>query len=304
MSEPEGIKKHTFYKSTLITTEATIRHFLRYAALADEMALEESDEKRAAELRKIAGNCRHVSENPPRTFWEALQLVSLANTIILIECNGHSISYGRFDQYMYPYFQSDLKTGEATREFVQELIENFYIKIWDLNKLRNHILIKTFGNGGIGGPALTVGGIKKDGTDGTNELTFMALDAHAHVCVPNPWLAVRLHANTPWELKVKTANLIRMGTGEPKIFNDDVAIPSMLTSNVELTDARDYQVVGCVEPDVSGKSYGWKDCGHMNIARVLELAINDGRCFNCGPACPRGKNAARWGISWALKQAA
>ena len=228
-------------------------------------------------------------------------LVNLANTIIHIECNGHSVSYGRFDQYMYPYFKRDLETGEATREEMQELIENFYIKIWDLNKLRNHILIKTFGNGGIGGPALTVGGIKKDGSDGTNELTYMALDAHAHVRIPAPWLAVRLHANTPWALKVKTANVIRMGTGEPKIFNDDVAIPSMLTSNVALTDARDYQVVGCVEPDVSGKSYGWKDCGHMNIARVLELAINDGRCFNCGPGCPRWEKCGAQGSQLGLR---
>ncbi len=301
MAKPDDIKKHTFYKATLITTEATIRHIQRYAQLADDLASKEDDAKRKAELLKIAENCRWISENPPRTFWEALQLVNLANTIIHIECNGHSVSYGRFDQYMYPFFKHDLEKGEATREFMQELIENFYIKIWDLNKLRNHVLIKTFGNGGIGGPSLTVGGIKKDGSDGTNELTYMALDAHAHVRIPAPWLAVRLHANTPWELKVKTANLIRMGTGEPKIFNDDVAIPSMLTSNVEMTDARDYQVVGCVEPDVSGKSYGWKDCGHMNIARVLELAINDGRCFNCGPACPRWEKCGAIGDQLGLK---
>jgi pyruvate formate-lyase/glycerol dehydratase family glycyl radical enzyme len=301
LEQPDDIKKRTFLKAAMITTEATIRHFNRYASLAAGLAEKEEDVQRKAELLKIAENCRWVSENPPRTFWEALQLVSLANTIILIECNGHSVSYGRFDQYMYPYFKRDIETGEASREFMQELIENFYLKIWDLNKLRNHILIKTFGNGGIGGPSLTVGGIKKDGGDGTNELTFMALDAHAHVRVPNPWLAVRMHANTPWELKIKTANLIRMGTGEPKIFNDDVAIPSMLTSNVELMDARDYQVVGCVEPDVSGKSYGWKDCGHMNIARVLELAVNDGRCFNCGPSCPRWEKCGALGGQLGLK---
>ncbi|SHI07758.1 formate C-acetyltransferase [Sporobacter termitidis DSM 10068] len=301
VANPEDLKKRTFYKATLITTEAAIRHIRRYAALAGEMAEGETDVGRQAELRKTAEICAWIAENPPRTFWEAIQLVNLANTLIHIECNGHSVSYGRFDQYMYPYYLHDLETGEATREFMQELIENFYIKIWDLNKLRNHILIKTFGNGGIGGPSLTVGGIKKDGSDGTNDLTFMALDAHAHVRVPNPWLAVRMHANTPWELKVKTANLIRMGTGEPKIFNDDVAIPSMLTSNVALMDARDYQVVGCVEPDVSGKSYGWKDCGHMNIARVLELAINDGRCYNCSPSCPRYSKCAGAGSQLGLK---
>ena len=300
LSDSGDIKKNTFYKAALIVTDAAIRHIQRYAELAEKTAGEEPDTARASELLKIAGNCRWISENPPRTFWEALQLVNLANTIIHIECNGHSVSYGRFDQYMYPFYERDIGEGTATREFMQELIENFYIKIWDLNKLRNHILIKTFGNGGIGGPALTVGGILPDGSDGTNDLTYMALDAHAHVRIPCPWLAVRMHANTPQSLKVKLANLIRLGTGEPKVFNDDVAIQSMLSSNVEIADARDYQVVGCVEPDPSGKAYGWKDCGHMNVARVLELAINDGRCLNCGDSCPRwdicGRTGQRLGL--------
>ena len=299
--DPEDIKKNTFYRAALIVTDATIRHIQRYAEMAEKMADSEPDPVRATELRSIAGNCRWISANPPRTFWEALQLVNLANTIIHIECNGHSISYGRFDQYMYPFYKNDTANGTATREYIQELVENFYIKIWDLNKLRNHILIKTFGNGGIGGPALTVGGILADGSDGTNDLTYIALDAHAHVRIPCPWLAVRMHANTPPSLKIKLANLIRLGTGEPKIFNDDVAIPSMLSSNVEIADARDYQVVGCVEPDPSGKAYGWKDCGHMKIARVLELAINDGRCYICDANCQRwdicGRTGRRLGLA-------
>ena len=301
LSDPEDIKKRTFYKAAKIVNDACQSHILRYADLAKQLAYAETDATRAGELREIAEICRHIAYYPPHTFREALQLVTFATDFVLMECNGHSVSYGRFDQYMYTFFKGDLESGANTREGMQELIENFYIKIWDLNKLRNHVLIKTFGNGGIGGPALTVGGIKKDGTDGTNELTFMALDAHAHVRIPNPWLAVRLHANTPWELKVKTANLIRMGTGEPKIFNDDVAIPSMLSSNVKISDARDYQVVGCVEPDPSGKAYGWKDCGHMNIARVLELAINDGRCYNCSEGCLRFDKCAGMGSQLGLK---
>lgn len=300
-ANPEDFKKQTFLRSALIVTEAATRHINRYAALADEMAAAEADATRAKELRQIAENCRWISENPPRTFWEAIQLVNISVDLAYLECNGHSVCYGRFDQYMYPYFTRDIAEGTATREFMQELIENFYIKIWDLNKLRNHILIKTLGNGGIGGPALTVGGIKKDGKDGTNELTFMALDAHAHVRIPCPWLAVRVHANTPWELKIKVANLIRMGTGEPKIFNDDVTIPSMLSSNIELPDARDYQVVGCVEPDATGKTFGWKDSGHFNIARVLELAINDGRCYDCGPHCARWEKCGAVGDQLGLK---
>lgn len=301
MTDPEDIKRRTFYQAALIVNDATSYHILRYAEMAADMAKSETDAARRKELEQISENCRQIATEPPRTFWEALQLVHLANAMVLIECNGHSISYGRFDQYMYPFYSADIENGTATREFMQELLENFYIKIWDMNKLRNHVLIKTFGNGGIGGPSLTVGGIRPDGRDGTNDVTYMVLDAHAHVRVPNPWLAVRVHADTPWELKIKTANVIRMGTGEPKIFNDDVAIPSMLTSNIELAEARDYQVVGCVEPDVSGKSYGWKDCGHMNIARVLELAINDGRCFNCSADCPRWADCGGKGEQLGLK---
>jgi len=173
---------------------------------------------------------------------------------------------------------------------MQELIENFMIKIWDLNKLRDHKCVAIFGNGGIGGPCLTLGGIKRDGLDGTNDVTYMFLDAHAHTRIVNPWIAVRVHAETPRKLKVKIANVIRMGTGEPKIFNDDVTIPSMFSVGRALEDCRDYHVVGCVEPDVPGKEYGWKDAGYFNIAKVLELAINDGRCLECGPDC------ARWDI--------
>ena len=295
LQKPEDMKRYNFYRAALISNEGSINHCKRYAALLAEKAAECSDPARRAELEQMSANCAWIAENPPRTFWEAIQLVHLANCMILIECNGHSISYGRFDQYMFPYYKHDIETGTAKREFMQELIENFYIKIWDLNKLRSHILIHTFGNGGIGGPCLTVGGIGKDGVDATNDLTFMVLDAHAHVRVPNPWLAVRMHANTPWELKVKVANCIRMGTGEPKIFNDDVTIPSMLSSDIELTHARDYQVVGCVEPDVSGKTYGWHDAGHMNMAKVLELAINDGRCLHCGPSCERWEKCGKLG---------
>ncbi|MDR0904671.1 MAG: formate C-acetyltransferase/glycerol dehydratase family glycyl radical enzyme [Oscillospiraceae bacterium] len=301
LTSPDSSEKRLFYKAEKIVNDACSRYVARYVTRALELAEAETDAARAAELREIAEICGHLSTKPPRTFREALQLVVFATDFALLECNGHSISYGRFDQYLYPFFKSDLASGKGSRESAQELIENFFIKIWDLNKLRNHTLIKTFGNGGVGGTALTVGGILKDGSDGTNELTFMALDAHAHTRIPCPWMAVRLHNKTPRELKIKVANLIRMGTGEPKIFNDEVAIPSMLSSDISLDDARDYHVVGCVEPDPPGKAYGWKDCGHMNIARVLELAINDGRCYNCGPDCARWEKCGKVGKQLGLK---
>ncbi len=293
---PDDLKKRDFLRAALISNEGAINHIRRYARLLHEKSAAAADSVRRAELSQMAETCCHIATEPPRSFREALQLVHLANCMILIECNGHSVSYGRFDQYMYPFYKKDVESGRATREEMQELIENFYIKIWDLNKLRSHILIKTFGNGGIGGPALTLGGLKSDGTDGTNELTFMCLDAAAHVRIPNPWLAVRLHDNTPRELKIKTANVIRLGTGEPKIFNDEVTVDSMMSSGISREEALDYQVVGCVEPDVSGRTYGWHDAGHMNMAKVLELAINDGRCFHCGESCPRWEKCGKLGL--------
>lgn len=286
-SLPEDIRKKSFYQAELICCDAAVAYMLRYADLAGKLADKAQDPVRKQELLKIAANCAWVSENPPRTFWEAIQLVHLATCMVHMESNGHSISYGRFDQYMVPFYEKDIKNGVASRELILELIENFFLKIYDLNKVRERGSIDVFANGGIGGCALTTGGIKKDGSDATNDLSFMVLDAHAHTRVPAPWLAVRLHNNTPWKFKVKTANLIRLGTGEPKIFNDEVTIPSMLSYGRELEDCRDYQVVGCVEPDCSGKEYGWHDAAYINIGKVLELAINDGRCIECDSNCKR-----------------
>ncbi|MCI8991603.1 MAG: formate C-acetyltransferase/glycerol dehydratase family glycyl radical enzyme [Eubacterium sp.] len=282
LSNPEDIKKNIFYRAALIMNQAATDFILRHAEAARKKAAETTDETRKKELIKIAENCEWISVNAPRTFYEAIQAVQLANNMVLMESNGHSISYGRFDQYMLPFYKRDLETGEATREFCQELIENFHIKIWEMNKVRNHIAIDVFANGGIGGPALTVGGVLEDGKDGTNDLTFMVLDAVAHTRIPTPWTAVRLHAGTPEELKVKTANLIRLGLGEPKIFNDDVTVPMMVANGRSIEDARNYQVVGCVEPDTTGKEYGWHDAAYFNINKVLELALNGGRDMETG----------------------
>ncbi|UWG99058.1 formate C-acetyltransferase/glycerol dehydratase family glycyl radical enzyme [Dehalobacter sp. DCM] len=300
-SLPEDISKKAFYQAELIVCDAAIEYILRFSRRAQELAEVETEPIRKKELLQIAANCDWVSENPPCSFWEAIQLVHLATCIIEMESNGHSISYGRFDQYMYPYYLNDLRKGTATREFMQELLECFNIKIWDMNKVRDHVSINIFANGGIGGPALTVGGLRKDGLDGTNDLTFMVLDAIAHTRIPTPWLAVRLHGSTPWQLKVKLANVIRIGTGEPKIFNDDVTIPSMLNYGRSLEDCRDYQVVGCVEPDAPGKEYGWHDAAYFNIAKVLELAINNGQCLECGPSCPRFCQCAGAGMQLGIK---
>ena len=140
---------------------------------------------------------------------------------------------------------------------------------------------------GMGGETMTIGGVDKDGKDATNDLSYMVLDAHAHTRLMTPWLTVRLHPETPREFKVKTFNVIRIGTGQPKIFNDQAAIPAMIKAGRTEEEARNYHVVGCVEIDSGGKEYGWHDSSYFSISKVFELAINNGRCVGCGAHCRR-----------------
>jgi len=124
----------------------------------------------------------------------------------------------------------------------------------------------------------------------------MVLDAHAHTRITVPWIAVRFHKNTPWELKVKTFNVVRIGTGQPKVFNDECAVPSSLSLGRTLEDSRNYHIVGCVEIDAGGMEYGWHDAAYFNMARVLELALNDGRCMGCGAHCLRWDRCGAQGL--------
>jgi formate C-acetyltransferase len=283
----ENLKKREFYQAELIVLDAAKIYLQRYASLARDMAKRAVDAQWRKELEQIAANCDWVSENPPRTFWEALQLWFMATTILLIESNGHSVSFGRFDQYMYPFYKNDIASGQASKEWIQELIEIAFIKDLWWTKLRDRLTVIPNSGRGMGGDSLTVGGVDKDGNDATNDLSYMVLDAHAHTRLLVPWIAVRLHKNSPWEFKVKAINTIRIGTGQPKLFNDEAAIPASLRVGRSLEDSRNYHVVGCVEIDAGGKEYGWHDSAYFSIAKVLELAINNGRCIGCGAHCPR-----------------
>jgi pyruvate formate-lyase/glycerol dehydratase family glycyl radical enzyme len=290
---PGDLKKRDFYRAQRIVVDAAIDYFRRYAALARQMSASEADARRRAELLRIGETLDWVAENPPRTFREALQLLYLATNIILVESNGHSISYGRFDQYMYPFYRRDLAAGAATKESIQELIECFFIKILTATKLRDRLTVISNSGRGMGGECLNVGGVDRNGLDATNDLSYMSIDAHAHTLVGTPWLLVRWHANTPREFKIKTVNAIRIGTGQPKVFNDESAIPVQLAKGIPLADARDYAVIGCVEIDTPGKEYGWHDAAYFSMAKVLELALNNGRCIGCVETCPRWRLCGR-----------
>jgi pyruvate formate-lyase/glycerol dehydratase family glycyl radical enzyme len=291
-SNPEHLTKKEFYDAELIVLDGVVSYINRYGHLAAEMAEKETNPERQAELRRISANCFQIAEGPARDFWEAIQLWQIATNMIIIETNGHSVTYGRFDQIFYPYYERDIEKGTFKREFIQELIEMSFLKIHELCKIRDKTAI-VFSSGTLmGGTALDVGGVDKDGNDATNDLSYMVLDAHAHTRIPNPWMGVRLHEDSPWEFKVKTFNVIRIGTGEPKIFNDAAMIKALQNYNKPIEDARNYVGIGCVEPCVPGKTYGWHDSSSFNIAKVMQLAINGGRCINCGSHCPRYSKCA------------
>ncbi|WP_415929119.1 pyruvate formate lyase family protein [Zhenpiania hominis] len=176
--------------------------------------------------------------------------------------------------------------GPATTMW-QELLECAYVKTGNPSKLKDRVTMSVRNGRGWGGESLTVGGVDEEGRDVTNDLTFMLLEASVHTRMMNPWLCVRMHENTPYELKVKAIECIRAGYGHPKLFNDRAAIEAMQAKDMSLAEARRYAVVGCVEPDLPGMEYGFHDAAYVNLARILELSLNSGKCVDCGKSCPR-----------------
>lgn len=294
-ADPDYADKRDFYQAMILSLGAAKKYIGRYAALCEERAAAEKDPVRKGELEAMAANCRQIAGGPAKTFWQALQLFNFATTLTQIESNGHSISYGRMDQWLYPYYEADIQNGTLTKEFALELLEVEYVKMNNPTKLKDKGTVVVRNGRGFGGECLTIGGVDRAGNDATNDLTMLMLEASAHTRMMNPWLLVRLHENTPYELKVKTVECIRAGYGHPKIFNDGPAIKAMQRKGMTLEEARDYAVVGCVELDLPGKEYGWHDAAYVNSAKMMEMVLNGGRCLDCGPHCPRWEGCGALG---------
>lgn len=280
--DPEYADKRDFYQAMIIMLEAAKKYIMRYAKLAEEYAAKEKNPARRSELETMAANCRQIAGGVPESFWQALQLFNFATTLIQVESNGHSISYGRMDQWLYPYYEADLKKGAITKEFALELIEVEYVKMNNPTKLKDKGSMAVRNGRGFGGESLTIGGMDRDGNDATNDLTMLMLEGSAHTRMMNPWVCVRMHEKTPYELKVKAVECIRAGYGHPKLFNDDPAIKGMMRKGMTLEEARDYCVIGCVEIDLPGKEYGWHDAAYVNTPKMMEMVINGGRSLNTG----------------------
>ena len=274
-SLPDYVEKRMFWESIIISCKAAINYAKRYSNLAKELAEKATNIRRKNELLNISKICNKVPENPAETFYEACQSFWFVQAIISLESNGHAISPARFDQYMYPYYKHDIDSDENLRGFNTEILHCLWVKFNDLTKVRDETTTKAF-SGYSMFQNLIVGGQTEDGKDATNELSYMCLEATGSLLLPQPSLSVRIWSKTPDDFLIRTCELTRLGTGLPAFYNDEVIIPMLVNQGLTLEDARDYGIVGCVEPQKPAKTDGWYDAAFFNLAKILELSINNG----------------------------
>ncbi len=275
VSDGEYVSRMNFLSAVEESCEAVIEYARRYSRLAREMAQKETDHRRKAELERIAKNCAHVPEFGASDFYEACQSFWFIQLLLQVESSGHSISPGRFDQYMYPYYQKDMEKGLITKESAQELLDCIWVKLNDINKVRDAASADGFAGYGMF-QNLIVGGQNIHGMDATNDLSYLCLEAAMHVPLPQPSISIRVWNGSPEDLLIKAAALTRLGTGLPAYYNDEIIIPSIMARGLTLEDARDYCIIGCVEPQKAGKTDGWHDAAFFNMCRPMELAFSNG----------------------------
>lgn len=275
VSDMNYASKSHFLNAVILSCNAVINYAKRYAVLAKELAQKCNDQKRKKELEKIAKNCDRVPEKGARNFYEACQSFWFVQMLLQIESSGHSISPGRFDQYMYPYYEGDIKSGAINKEEAQELIDCIWVKLNELNKVRDAGSAEGFAGYGLF-QNLIAGGQDGEGVDVTNDLSYMCIEASLHIMLPQPSLSVRVWNKTPQDFLIKAATLTRTGIGLPAYYNDEVIIPSLVNRGLTLKDAREYNIIGCVEPQKAGKTEGWHDAAFFNMCRPLELVFENG----------------------------
>jgi len=287
--EPESLDKRDFYEAVEIVCSGVLNYAERLAGEAERQAKGVGDEKRRRELAQIAADLRVVPAKPAQNFRQALITVWLVHLIEQIESNGHSVSLGRFDQYLYPYLKNDLEQDILSEDDALELLEHFYLKLFTIIKLRPEKHSRTQS----GYPMyqnLVVGGQLGDGEDAVNPLSWLCLSALAEVRLSEPNFYIRLHPNISEEFLQAALGVVRLGFGMPAFVNDEIIVPSLEGRGVSHEDALDYSTMGCLEVQVPGK-WGYRANGKskVNVLKVFELTLNGGRdpetgiCLQPGP---------------------
>ena len=275
-SDREGIRKDKFYTALTIGLKSFQTFIRRYRDLAIYQSKESEDPQRTGELERIAQNCGLIAEKPPQDFYQALQLVYFVQLILQIESNGHSVSLGRLDQYLYPFYQRDLAAGKLNQAEATELLENTWIKLLSVNKIRPWSHTR-FSAGGPLYQNVTIGGQTTEGKDAVNELSFLILESVGNMRLTQPNLSVRFHRGISEEFMMACMNVIEKGFGMPSFNNDEVVIPELINLGVEPEDAYNYSAIGCIEIAVPGK-WGYRCTGmsFLNLMRVFLATLHNG----------------------------
>lgn len=276
MENPEDIDRIYFYKAAVETCEGVMNYAHRIAAHARVLAAKEQNDQRRAELLTIAEVNENVPANPPETFQEALQSVWTVESLFEVEENQTGLSLGRMDQYCYPMFEADIREGRLTHENALELMQAFIIKCAELMWMSSELGAKYFA-GYQPFINLTVGGQKRIGGDACNDLTYLIMDAVRFVKVYQPSLACRIHNQSPQKYMEKIVDVVKAGMGFPACHFDDSHIKMMLRKGFDFEDARDYCLMGCVEPQKSGRIYQWTSTGYTQWPIAIEFVLNRGR---------------------------
>lgn len=276
LTDPDSIDKYCFYNAVLIVLKAVRNFANRYSVLAKDLAEKELNQERKIELLEISRICSKVPYEPAETFKEAVQSVWFIQLILQIESNGHSLSYGRFDQYMYPYYDRDIKNGTIKESEALELLTCLWIKTLTINKVRSqaHTLSSA------GSPMyqnVTIAGQTTDKKDAVNDLSFLVLKSVAQTRLTQPNLTVRYHKNINKHFLDECVEVMRLGFGMPALNNDEIIIPSFMDWQVKEEDAYNYSAIGCVETAVPGK-WGYRCTGmsYINFPRMLLCTMNNG----------------------------
>lgn len=266
-------ERRPFWEAVSIVCQAAMDYSVRYAALAEQQAERCSDAARQAELRQIAGICRKAPLYGAESFQEALQTLWMAHLIIQLESDGTGVSFGRLDQYLYPYYCASQNAGQS-QEALQELLDCFWIKTNHLLKYRPLAAAKLW-SGYIINQNVTIAGSRLDGSDATNALSYMCVECQKRLCLKEPQFSLRVCDGTPTALLKSAAEALATGGGKPQFVSDPTIIPSLRHLGVPEDEAKNYAIIGCVEPGVVG---GWGRCksGHINLPKVLELLLNNG----------------------------
>jgi formate C-acetyltransferase len=269
-------EKGKFYEAAARSLQAAIRFSHRYADLAEKLARRETDPARKQELESIALVCMRVPEHPARTFHEAVQSFYFIHLIAQIESGGNSISLGRIDQVLYPYYKRDLESGAITPQKSRELLSLLFLKtceIWN-------VLEEAYTPGGEGPEGkttqnVTVGGVDASGNDATNELSYIGLDAYADIRTVQPNFGVRLSTRSPEFFFMRAVEYAKDGV-LLHFLNDDAIVPSLMDAGLTIEDARNYGVVGCLEPNAQGKTFGSTFAVQFNGIKCIEFALSNG----------------------------